>query len=120
MTYALWNKTKNRLLVERLFLAKTTLQKMKGLLGRTGLELNEGILLEHCRSIHTCFMKFPIDAVFVDSGLRVTKIISNLKPWRLACAWAASHCIEVAAGTLTMEKLEVNDQLRLEKSPQVF
>jgi uncharacterized membrane protein (UPF0127 family) len=83
---------------EQCTVAGTTLRRMKGLLGRTGLAPGEGLLLRPATSIHTWFMRFPIDAVFLDRDLVVQKVASGVKPWRLVFARRARCVLELAAG----------------------
>lgn len=71
---------------------------MRGLLGRGSLPGGEGILLRPAASIHTFFMRFPIDAVFLDRDLVVVGIERNLKPWRAAGRKGARSVLELAAG----------------------
>jgi hypothetical protein len=83
---------------ERCTVAATPLRRMKGLLGRNELPPGEGLLLRRASSIHTFFMRFPIDAVFLDRNLVVRKTVRGLKPWRLAFAGRARSVLELAAG----------------------
>ena len=69
---------------ERCTLARNPYSRMRGLLGRTGLAQGEGLLLQPAGSIHTFFMRFPIDAVFLDRERRVVSIAPDVKPWRNA------------------------------------
>ena len=69
---------------ERCLLAETPLTRMKGLLGRRELPKDEGIFIRPASSIHMFFMRFPIDAVFLDRADRVVKVAANLRPWRIA------------------------------------
>ncbi len=78
--------------------ADTPLTRMKGLLGRSGLEPDEGMLFTRSGSIHMFFMRFPIDAVFCDRELVVLKVVRGLRPWRIASARGAKVVIELAAG----------------------
>ena len=68
---------------ERCFVAETAFARLRGLLGRSGLSSGEGMLLRPTSSIHTAFMRFPIDAVFLDRSDRVVKVASDLRPWRM-------------------------------------
>jgi uncharacterized membrane protein (UPF0127 family) len=70
----------------------------RGLLGRPGLDLDEGLLIMPCSSIHTMFMRFPIDAVFFDRQGLVTKLAVHIKPWRFAWGGRAHACLELASG----------------------
>lgn len=75
--------------------------RMRGLLGRKSLPPGTGIWLKPCNSIHMFFMKFPIDALFLDGNLRVVRVVSHLRPWSLV--WpvkGACSCVELPSGTV--------------------
>ena len=86
---------------------------MRGLLGRHALELDEGLLLRPAASIHTAFMRFPIDAVFVDDEGRVLRVADRIKPWRTAAAKGAKAVIELPAGTAALAGIAPGQRLRL-------
>jgi hypothetical protein len=71
--------------------------RMRGLLGRKGLEPGEGILLRPAGSIHMLFMRFALDAVFVDRELRVLGV-ETVRPWRFAARRGAKAVFELPAG----------------------
>jgi uncharacterized protein len=96
---------------ERCVLADTALMRMKGLLGRRDLPSDEGILLKPASSVHMAFMRFPIDAVFLDRDLRVVKIAADLKPWRAAGSRGAKAVLEIPAGEAKRRELTVGDRL---------
>jgi hypothetical protein len=96
---------------ERCVLADTALMRMKGLLGRPDLPHGEGILLKPASSVHMAFMRFPIDAVFLDRDLRVVKIAPDLKPWRAAGSRGAKAVLEIPAGEAGRRGLSVGDRL---------
>src|SRR2546426_10149201 len=83
---------------ERVSLAVTPLPRMKGLLGRASLDANEGILLRPAGSIHMLFMRFAIDAIFLDRDLVVVGVARGLRPWRVAARRGAKQVIELAEG----------------------
>jgi uncharacterized protein len=83
---------------ERCLLAETPLARMRGLLGRSGLSSGEGLLLRPAGSIHTAFMRFTIDAVFLDRDSRVLKVAAELVPWRTARCRGARSVLELPAG----------------------
>ncbi|MBY0372166.1 DUF192 domain-containing protein [bacterium] len=59
---------------------------------------DEGLFFPRCNSIHTFFMRFPIDVVFVDAGGRVVDVVEALAPWRMPLPrWSAKHCLELGA-----------------------
>ena len=96
---------------ERCLLAETALTRMRGLLGRRNLPGGEGILLKPASSVHMAFMRFPIDAVFLDRELRVVKVASDLRPWRAAGSRGAKSVLEIAAGEAERRGVTVGDRL---------
>jgi uncharacterized protein len=83
---------------ESCFLAETALARLRGLLGRSGLSSGEGMLLRPASSIHTAFMRFAIDAVFLDPADRVVKVTAELRPWRTSACRGARAVLELPAG----------------------
>ncbi len=63
-------------------IAKTFPERAKGLIGKKDLPDGEGLLILHCNAIHTFFMRFPIDAIFLDKRNNVVKRVNNIRPWR--------------------------------------
>jgi len=98
---------------ERCLLAETPLTRLKGLLGRRGLEQGEGLLLRPASSIHTFFMRFPIDAVWVDRDLNVLDVSHEVAPWRTAACKGAKGVVEMAAGEARRVGLTAGDNLTL-------
>jgi uncharacterized membrane protein (UPF0127 family) len=96
---------------ERCLLAEAPLTRLRGLLGRAGLEPGEGILLRPASSIHMWFMRFPIDAVFLDRENRVLKVASHLRPWRVAGCRGAKAVIELRAGECDRVGLAPGDRV---------
>jgi len=87
--------------------------RMKGLLGRRGLEPGEGLLLRPAGSVHTAFMRFPIDAVFLDRDLTVLGVSADLGPWRAASRRRARAVLELAAGESARRGIAPGDRLSL-------
>src|SRR5262249_6967966 len=100
-----------RVVCERCVLADTALARMRGLLGRRELPSGEGILLKPASSVHMAFMRFAIDAVFLDRDLRVVKVTADLKPWRAAGSRGAKAVLEIPAGEAERRGLNVGDRL---------
>ena len=98
----------------RCVVARTPLRRMKGLLGRRGLGEDEGLLLQPASSIHTLFMRFPIDVVFLDRELRVLRVAEGVRPWRFAAARGARAVLELPAGAAARSALSAGQQLVLE------
>ena len=104
---------RERIVCERCEVADTPLRRLRGLMGRPRLERGEGLLLRPAPSIHTCFMRFPIDAVFVDRQLEVVGVSERVRPWRLARARGAHSVIELPAGECSRLRIATGDRLRL-------
>ena len=98
---------------ERCFLAVTIPSRMRGLLGRSSLPPGEGMLLRPAGSIHTMFMRFPIDAVFLDRELHIVDVVSNVRPWRLTGRRGAHSVVELAAGEAIRRGLTPGERLAL-------
>ena len=98
---------------ERCTLADSPLTRLRGLLGRDGLDAGEGLLLQPASSIHTFFMRFPIDAVFLDRSFVVVGIADEVEPWRAASRRGAKAVLELPAGESLRRGLAVGDQLTL-------
>jgi uncharacterized membrane protein (UPF0127 family) len=82
-------------------LANSLPARLKGLLGIDSLDAGMGLLIRPCKGIHTFFMKFPIDAVFLDQGNRIVARYHNLPPNRMTRIWLkAVSVLELPAGTL--------------------
>lgn len=108
------NQTKNTTLSQKAILASTLFKRLKGLLGRRDLNPGEALILKPCNSIHTLFMHFPIDVLFVDRNSRVIDAIPNLKPFRLTYIYLkAVYAIELPAGTLKSSFTQKGDLLAI-------
>ena len=97
----------DRVVCERCLVADTPFARMRGLLGRTELPRGEGVFLRPAGSIHTFFMRFPIDVVFVDGEGIVVGVERELPPWRTARRRGAKAVLELAAGTAAVQPGEV-------------
>jgi uncharacterized membrane protein (UPF0127 family) len=98
---------------ERCVVAKSALRRMRGLLGRDDLPADEAIYLRPASSVHTAFMRFPIDVVFVDRELRVLKVVPALAAWRTAACRGAKGAFELRAGTAAARGVAPGTKLSL-------
>jgi uncharacterized protein len=105
------------LVCERCLLAETPLTRLRGLLGRRDLPRGEGLLLRPASSIHMFFMRFPIDAVWVDRELNVLAVTPGLAPWRVAACKGAKGVIELAAGEAERRGVRPGDRLLITPRP---
>mgnify|MGYP003325798928 CR=1 FL=1 len=78
-------------------MARSFAERARGLIGVSQLPLGEGLLIERCNAIHTCFMKFPIDAIFLDKHDQIVKTVRNIRPWRWFVwgGWRARRVLEI-------------------------
>jgi len=108
------NVTRGTTVGERVRVARSTLDRTVGLLRTPEVNPGEGLWIERSPSIHMLFMPYAIDAVFVSKAGRVTKVVANLKPWRVVW-WArgARDCLELRAGAASESNTQVGDELRL-------
>lgn len=98
-------------LCERCVVAGNPLRRLRGLLGRKGLKPGEGLLIQPTHAIHMWFMRFPIDAVFIDQDGRVLRVAEHLRPWRMAAKRGARCVLELASGEAARCGLAVGDML---------
>ena len=91
---------------------------MRGLLGRKELSNEEGIRLKPSGSVHTFFMRFPIDVVFLDRELRVVAIAADVPPWRARGARGAKAVVELAAGEASRRALTDGETLVFSEPPK--
>ena len=105
----------DRVVCERCLVADRPWARMRGLLGRSELARGEGILLRPAGSVHTFFMRFPIDAVFVGRDGTVVGVERGLKPWRTARRRGAKWVLELAAGEADARALAAG--ARLQENP---
>lgn len=110
----LLNVTQNKPIVKNVAEAKSFVARIRGLIGRPSIEDNETLWFDNCTSIHTCFMSFPIDVVFVDRNFKVKALYEEVKPWRLTLpVWGAQSVFELKAGKIKETQLKVGDQLHV-------
>jgi uncharacterized membrane protein (UPF0127 family) len=112
------NVTRGTTVADRVLVARSMRDRTVGLLGRDSLAADEGLWIERSPSIHMFFMRFAIDAVFVDADRRVTKVVPDLKPWRVVW-WApgARDCLELPVGAAARSDTRRGDELRIVEAP---
>ena len=93
------NQTRDTVLGEAIDVADTSEKRRTGLLKHKRLEPGEGLWIIPCESVHTFFMKFPIDLVYLDKKRKVRKVRNAVPAWRLSACLAAESVLELPAGT---------------------
>ena len=98
--------------------ARGPIARALGLMGRRGWTASDGLILESCNSIHTFFMRMPIDVAFLDRDDRIVRVASAVPPWRIGpVAWRAHRAIELPAGVLAASATAPGDQLTFDRPP---
>ena len=100
-----------RVVAESVIVADSTMRRLRGLLGKGDLPSGHGILLRPAWSIHTAFMRFPIDVVFLDADQVVVKIVPRLSPFKTASCRGAREVIELRAGECDRRGLSLGDRV---------
>ena len=111
--FTLRNQRTGALVANRLEAAFERQTRNKGLLGRTGLPDGHALVIAPCNGVHTFFMKFTIDALFVAKDGTVRKIARGLRPWRIALSPSSFAVIEMADGTAARADVRTGDQLTI-------
>ncbi|TGN41867.1 DUF192 domain-containing protein [Marinobacter confluentis] len=106
-----------RVISSPLQLATSFTTRLRGLMGRRGLDPEEGLLLSPCSDIHTFGMKFAIDVIFLDKQLNVVGLRPECRPRRFFRGGRnAAIALETAAGRIAATGLEIGDTLRLSRT----
>lgn len=109
------NQRTEEAMADRVEVAVTRSARRKGLLGRTTFGDGGAIVLAPCLAVHTMFMRFSIDVVFVDRDGRALRVVPNLAPWRMAMEPFAHAVVELPAGSVLEHEIKVGDRLYLRR-----
>jgi uncharacterized membrane protein (UPF0127 family) len=109
------NQSKNSTLADRAAVADTSQTRQRGLLKHTGLAEGEGLWIVPCEGVHTFFMKFAIDVVFLSKKREVLKIRPNMVKSRIALAMRAHSVLELPVGMIEKTGTKPGDRLEIEK-----
>ncbi len=116
-----FNRTRGVKLAAKVTKADDHESRGRGLLGRAAMDAEEGLWIVlgaglwivPCPTIHTFFMKFDIDVLFLDKSQKVVKVIENMKPWRLSPWICSAHSVLELAGGVLKGSVAVGDQLEI-------
>jgi hypothetical protein len=109
----LWNRRTGLPVATRLVAAFDSPSRRRGLLGRPGLRPDEALILAPCSAVHTAFMGFPIDLVFLNRAGRVLKVAPGVRPWRIRAAWRAFAVVELGPGSAARSDVKAGDIVEL-------
>lgn len=98
--------------IPTLMVADSFFSRARGLLFKPPLQVGEGLLIRPCNSVHTWFMRYPIDVIYLNADHEITKIVERLMPWRLSFDKNARSVIEVSPLTKIKAKVNVGDALK--------
>jgi uncharacterized membrane protein (UPF0127 family) len=105
------NLTRNTLLATCMEVADSASTRNKGLLGRERLAPGEGLWIRPCEAVHTFWMRFPIDLVYLDRKNRIRKLCGAVQPWRLSACLTAHSVLELPSGTIRDTQTQIGDTL---------
>jgi uncharacterized protein len=108
------NVTKGVILAEKAVIAGTFFTRIRGLLGRKDFNIGEALVIKPCNSIHTFFMRFPIDVLFSDKNNKIIAVIPALAAFRVSRVYFnAAYVVELAAGALKAAPTNIGDILEI-------
>ena len=108
------NQTRGTTVAERCRIAEGVAQRILGLHLLPRLEPGQGLLLPGATTIDTTFMGYSIDLVFLDRSRRVTRVVPDMRPWRMVLrAYGGHDCLELPAGAAAASQTQAGDQLEL-------
>lgn len=117
MSFRVTNRTKQRVLGDKVREARGFADRFVGLMGRKDLSMGEGLHLVPCSSIHTFFMRIPIDVLFLDVEGKVVRAIQALPPWRATpVCFRARTVLELPAGVLSASGTEEGDVVEVQEA----
>jgi uncharacterized membrane protein (UPF0127 family) len=108
------NQSRNTVLGEAVEVADTSAKRRVGLLKHERLDPGTGLWIVPCESVHTFFMKFPIDLVYLDKKKKVSKVRNAVPAWRLSACLTAHSILELPAGTAARTGTQAGDELSIE------
>ena len=107
------NTSKGTTLAEEGYLANSFILRLKGLIGKREMQKGAGYIIQPCSSIHTFFMGFTIDVVFINSKGIVEKVLEGLRPFRVAaCLFRSRAVIELPEGIIRSARTTVGDTIQ--------
>jgi uncharacterized membrane protein (UPF0127 family) len=112
------NQTRGTVLAESMEVADSAASRNKGLLGRDRLLPGEGLWILPCESVHTFWMRFSIDLIYLDRKKRIRKLTHSLPPWRLSGCLRAYSVLELPSGTLRASQTQLGDVLEFSSASE--
>lgn len=111
------NFTRKTVLATHMEIADSGPKRSKGLLGRNQLAPGEGMWIRPCEAVHTFWMRFPIDLIYLDRSRRIRKLVGSVPPWRLSGCIRAHSVMELPSGTIRATQTQLGDALEFLEFP---
>ena len=113
------NTTRNIAVGDKIEMADTSLKRLFGLLGRSGLDAGGGLWIKPSSGVHTFGMTFDIDVVGLDRNLKVIKLWNSMVPYRVtSVSFKLRSVLELPSGVILASKMQVGDQLHITSTPE--
>jgi hypothetical protein len=113
-TFSAVNETKATVIAHSIAVADTSLSRFFGLMGKRALNPDAGLWIVPSSGVHTFWMRMSIDVVALDRNMRVIKLGSRVRPWRISgLSWKTHSVLELAAGRIKACGLDLGDQLKM-------
>lgn len=110
----IYNSTQNNIIADEVKVAENFFTRSIGLLSRKSISDNEALIIKPCCSIHTFFMKFAIDVLFIGATGEIMELYENVEPWRILPIHLKSHyVIEICAGQIRAKSIKKEDIIEL-------
>ena len=109
----LYHQSKKNIVANKVDIADKFFSRAVGLMGRKSMDEKSALWIKSCTHIHTLFMRFTIDLIFVDKNLKVKKVYTQAKPWQhfFTGTWRADSVFELPEGSLSQLNIKEGDQL---------
>ena len=115
-----WNDTRQTPLAERVRVARSLWSRTRGLLGTRELPPGEALFIEPCNAIHSFWMRYAFDALFLKRDGEVVQAVSQMQPYRIGRPAFSAHAhavLELPAGTIEASQTQTGDRVRVEPAP---
>ncbi len=108
------NKSNNFVLADKAKYAKNFISRLVGLLNRSSLNKGEALVIVPSNCVHSFFMRFSIDVIFLDKSKKVVGFISDFKPFYLSPLYSKAYMtVELPAGVIVESNIQLNDVLEI-------
>lgn len=99
-----------------IIIAESLIQRSLGVIGRKSFGNSNGMLIKNTNSIHTFFVFFPLDLVFLSGDMEILHLTEGLKPFSISpIIWKAKHVLELPAGTIKKNNLKLGERISINK-----